>query len=117
MSQKDEYESYIDFLISLGVIKEVGKDPHDGQILYNFSDDAEDFIPGVGAMQMQELNSSIFELWKMELIDVAFDRNGEPLVALNENSISKEKIKNINDPELERTLRMIVWAFADKFNN
>lgn len=116
MPHKDEYESYIEFLISLGVIKAVGNDPHDGAMLYNFSEDVEDFLPGINAIQMEELNNAIFELWNLELIDVAFDENGDPLVALNENSFSAEKTKVIDDPELERTLRMIIWAFEDRFS-
>lgn len=116
MSQKDDEDKYLEFLINLGIVNRVGKDIDSGEDLYSFSNDAEEFLPGLNSMQMEDLNNAIFELWSMDLIDVAFDPNGEPLVALNENSVSSEKASSINDKDLEKTLRMIIWAFADKYN-
>lgn len=114
MSEYDEDE-LIQWLISMGVIKEVGYNEDLGENMYQITPEAQQYLPELKKTYLQEINQSVFELWQMNMLDVTFDEKGEPMVALNKNSLDKEKIKQIQDPELKAQMVMIISAFDDYY--
>lgn len=113
----DEQESLISKLIEMGVIVPLGFSDETGQDMYVIADDAEEKFPKIIEEQEKYINEAVFDLWNLELIDIVFDDNGEPLVGLNKNSTDREKINNIEDDDLKRSMYAILLAFADTFGH
>ena len=120
MSKDKEPEDIIQFLVDMGILKPMGYDENIGEQLYLITEEANTFMPELSKHQQQEINSVVFDLWQMEMLDVSFNDEGEPLVALNENSTNIEKVMAIEDPDLRNQMRVIVSVFSsyfDKNNN
>lgn len=112
--EDENEESILDYLIELGIITEI--DDISGEKIYKLSDDAEFFLPGIMEEHQKQVNDSIFDLWTMDMIDVRFDEIGDPLVSLNDNSLSIEKVNAIEDPRLRIAMYTILVAFSEKFD-
>lgn len=107
----DTEQEMIDFLLSIGAIDLVGYDD-DGQEIYLISEKANEVFPSIAKLHEQEVNSAIFNLWKINMINVNFDENGEPLISLNENSLDEDKVNSIKDEELRKHMTLILAAFS-----
>lgn len=113
----NDKEDMIQFLIEMGVLKPAGYDEDTGEEMYLVTEEAEDLMPGISYQRQKDLNSSVFELWQRDMLDVVFNEDGEPLVALNKNSMDTSKINAIEDPDLRREMKIIVEIFSQNFNN
>ena len=113
MSEEDDL---IQFLIDMGVLKPLGYTDGDGQEMYIVTERAKEIFPELPEIQEKETNSAIFELWQMDMLDVRFDDNGDPLVALNKNSTNPDKVEMIEDESLRRQMYMILAAFLEHFD-
>lgn len=108
-----EDKEILDFLIAMGIIEPLGFSEEHNEEMYRITEKAEEIFPGIIDEQMSYLNDAVFDLWNLEMIDVVFDDNGEPLVGLNKNSLDKEKIDSIENEELKKAMNAILMAFAD----
>lgn len=114
MSQE---EDPLQWLIDLGILKDLGYNEVVGDNLYKISDDADDYIPGLKGKHKRNVSQAVFDLWELEMIDVSFDQTGEPLVALNENSLDRDKINSIEDIDLKMQMLMLISIFDQHFNS
>lgn len=110
-----ESDNIIKFLIDMGILIPLGFDEEIGQDMYLLSDDAKTFMPEVSEEHQMELNAAVFDLWNIDMLNVVFDDDGEPLIGLNENSLDKSKVEAIENEELKRAMIGILAAFADRF--
>lgn len=110
-----EEDNILQYLIDMGIIVPLGYSDEIGQEMYKVTEDAEELFPEFVAEQTKELNETVFDLWNLDLIDIVFDDNGEPLVGLNKNSMDKEKIEAIENKDLRSAMYGILLAFIDKF--
>lgn len=111
----DESEEFMNYLIELGVITPINDEITGGETMYRLSEDAEFFLPGIMEEHRKMVNSSIFDLWTLDMISIEFDENGDPMVALNDNSLDIEKVEGIEDIELRQAMYTILVAFAEKY--
>lgn len=107
----DKEQEMIDFFLTIGVIDMIGYDD-DGQEIYLISEKANEIFPPIVKLHEQEVNSAIFNLWEMDMINVNFDENGEPLISLNDNSLDEDKINSIEDEKLKKHMTLILAAFS-----
>lgn len=114
MNEEKNTDDVIQFLIDMGVLKPMGYDESIGEEMYLITQDADDFIPGLFIEKEKRLNSAIFDLWQIDMLDIIFDDNGEPLVSLNKNSMNEEKIESIEDPSLRYEMYAIIQAFINR---
>jgi len=114
-NQKDAQE-LIEFLINMGILKPLGYSEAMGDEMYLISEDAADLMPELPKMKQQELNSAVFDLWSLDMLDVTFGDDGEPFVGLNKNSTDPEKIEAIEDEGLRTQMYMIVSIFSSYFD-
>lgn len=114
---KNEEEDLVKKLVEMGVIIPLGFSEETGQDMYVISDKADDLFPEIIQEQEKYINEAVFDLWNLELIDIVFDDNGEPLVGLNKNSTDREKIESIESEDLKRSMYAILLAFADTFGH
>lgn len=112
-----EEENIIQYLIDMGIIVPLGFSEEIGQELYKITDKAEEVFPEIVEEQQKQVNDAVFDLWNLELIDIVFDDNGDPLVGLNKNSLNREKIEAIENKDLQGAMYAILIAFADKFGH
>lgn len=110
-----EEDSIVEYLIEMGVIIPLGYSDETGQEMYRVTEEAGELFPEFFEEQMKELNETVFDLWSLDLIDIVFDENGEPLVGLNKNSMDKEKIEAIENKDLRSAMYGILLAFVEKF--
>lgn len=115
MDEKED-KDLIKFLVDMGILKDLGYNEELGENLYYIDSKADEIFPQLKQEQMKSLNQSVFDLWELEMLDVTFDENGEPLIGLNKNSLDKQKIAAIEDEELRRQHIMIVTIFDEYFN-
>jgi len=116
MSEDEEANELIEFLVDMGVLRPLGYTDGDGQEMYMVTEKAEKIFPELPEMQERETNSAVFELWQIDMLDVRFDDNGDPLIALNKNSTNPEKVEMIEDESLRRQMYMILAAFLEHFD-
>ena len=114
MSMDDE-ESLIKWLVDLGILKDLGYNEIFGDHIYQIDDAADDFIPGLKKKHNLDVNQSVFDLWNLEMIDIRFDDDGEPLISLNENSTNTDKINAIDDEELRSQMLLLISIFNERF--
>lgn len=114
MSEYDE-EQIIKWLVDLGIIEDLGYNEELGENMYHITSEAQEYFPQLKETHLKDINQHVFDLWQINMLDVTFDDKGEPLVALNKNSLDKEKIAQIQDPELKRQMIMIISAFDDYY--
>lgn len=117
MSEKGEDETLIEKLIEMGIIVPLGFSEEHNQDMYMITDSAETMFPELIQEQEKYINEAVFDLWNLDLIDIVFDDNGEPLVGLNKNSTDREKIERIEDDDLKKSMYAILLAFADTFGH
>lgn len=116
MSDENDAEGLIQFLIEMGILNPIGYNENLNDEMYILTDKASSLLPELSKLHEKETNSVIFNLWQLNMLDVVFDENGEPLVSLNKNSTDEEKIKEIEDEELRNQLKIIVSIFSKRFN-
>jgi len=117
MSDYDkEAQELIEFLIKMGILKPLGYNEELDDEMYLISDDAAELMPELTKMKQQEINSAVFDLWRLDMLDVTFSDDGEPLIGLNKNSTNLEKINAIEDEELKNQMYMIVSIFYSYFD-
>jgi hypothetical protein len=117
MSNYDkEAQELIDFLIEMGILKPLGYSKEIGDEMYLISEDAAELMPELPKMKQEELNSAVFDLWKLDMLEVTFGEDGEPLIGLNKNSTNPEKIEAIEDEALKTQMYMIVSIFSSYFD-
>lgn len=112
----EDEEDIIKFLVDLGILKDAGYNDDIGENLYHIQPEAKDIFPSLSKAQMQSINQSVFDLWELDMLNVMFDENGEPLIGLNENSLSEDKINAIQNEDLRRQHIMIVSVFNQYFD-
>jgi hypothetical protein len=112
----EEAQELIEFLIKMGILKPLGYNEELDDEMYLISDSAADLMPELPKMKQQELNSAVFDLWSLDMLDVTFGDDGEPLVGLNKNSTDPEKIEAIEDEGLRTQMYMIVSIFSSYFD-
>ena len=111
---KDD-EEIIKFLVELGILKNIGYSEILGEDIYYIDSKAQELLPEITEMHKKNVNQVVFDLWELDMLDVAFDESGEPMVALNKNSVDPEKIEQLEDENLKKQLLMIVAIFDDRF--
>lgn len=114
MSEEDDI---IKWLIEIGILKDLGYDEEIGDHLYYIEGENTDLFPEIMEEHQKDINEAIFDLWQLDMIDVAFDDFGDPLISLNKNSLDKNKIEQIEDPALKGKLKTIVEIFTQQFGN
>lgn len=108
-------EDLLQYLIDSGIIIPLGFNEEIGEDMYKISDKAQELFPDLLEEQSRYVNEAVFDLWNLELIDVVFDDNGDPLVGLNKNSLDRTKIEAIDNEGLQKAMYGILLAFAEKF--
>lgn len=112
----EDEEDIIKFLVDLGILKDLGYNEDFGDNLYYIKPEAKEVFPSLSRAQMQSINQSVFDLWELDMLNVMFDENGEPLIGLNENSLDEDKINAIENHELRKQHILIVSVFNQYFN-
>lgn len=116
MSEEQEQDALIEYLIQMGVLKPAGYDENIGDELYILTDKALGVFPELSDIREKETNAAVFELWQRNMLDVVFDESGEPLVSLNKNSTNKDMIEAIEDESLRNQMYMIVSIFSEFYD-
>jgi hypothetical protein len=117
MSNYDkEAQDLIEFLIKMGILKPLGYDKSIGDEMYLVSQETQNLMPELAKMQQQELNATVFDLWSIDMIDVTFGEDGEPMIGLNKNSTDINKIEAIEDEKLRNQMYFIVSIFSKYFD-
>lgn len=111
----DEEESLIKWLVDLGILRDLGYNEIFGDHIYQIDDTANDFIPGLKEQHRLDVNQAVFDLWNLEMIDIRFDDDGEPLISLNENSTNTDKINSIEDEALRSQMLLLISIFNERF--
>jgi predicted transcriptional regulator len=110
-SEKD-IDQILEVLIEKGLVEEAGIDIESGQQTYRITDKGKQALPEIYEESLAMHNMACFSLWDKNMINLSFDKDGLPLVALNKNSFDEEKIKLL--PEVERfILKQLVATISD----
>ena len=109
---EEEINKIIDDYVKRGWLEEVGKDMETGDPTYRITEKGKKILPDLYEESMSTYNMVCFKLWEKNMINLSFDDEGMPLVALNKNSFDEEKIMLLS--EIERfILRQLLDLMPD----
>lgn len=109
---EEEINKIIDDYVKRGWLEEVGKDMETGDPTYRITEEGKKILPDLYEESMSTYNMVCFKLWEKNMINLSFDDEGMPLVALNKNSFDEEKIMLLS--EIERfILRQLLDLMPD----
>jgi predicted transcriptional regulator len=109
---EEEIDEVLESLIKKGLVEEAGIDLESGQQTYRITDRGKQILPEFYEESLALHNMTCFSLWNKDMINMSFDENGLPMVALNKNSFDQEKVKLL--PEIERfVLNQLVATISD----
>lgn len=97
---EEEVDKIIQDYIKRGWLEEVGIDSETGEQSYRITEEGKRILPEMYEESLAVYNMTCFKLWEKNMINLTFDDEGMPLVALNRNSFDEEKIMLL--PETER---------------
>jgi hypothetical protein len=99
----------IEYFVAIGAL-EFSHIDENGDEIYSLTDKTKDIAPEFYENQMKDLNIIIFSLWNKGIIDIVFDKNGDTLISLNEDTA--ELIKNVDlEDDEQDILREIILAW------
>ena len=105
-------DELIEYLLSIGALEFAFNDD-EGVAIYRLTPDAKELVPDLYEEHIKNFTTSVFSLWEKDLIDVAFDDDGEPLITINENSENDELISQL-EKEDKDVLKEIVFVWKKK---
>lgn len=108
-------DELIQYLLSIGALEFSFLDD-DGNDVYKLTPEAKHLVPSLYEEHIKDFNSNIFLLWNQGLLDLTFDNDGDPLIAVNENSYNEELTKSLEKEEKD-VLREIVILWEKKQKN
>lgn len=112
MIDDDEVDRVLKNLIEMGFVEEAGIDLESGQLTYKITEEGKKALPEMYQESMSMFNMIAFSLWNKNMINLTFNDEGLPMVALNKNSFDEEKIMLL--PEAERfVLRQLTQSMPD----
>jgi hypothetical protein len=110
-----EEDSVIRWLIEMGLLQDLGFNDKVGDNIYYVDPEIANIFPSFKDMHKKDIGQAVFDLWNLEMIDLSFDDEGEPLIALNKNSFNQDKIDDIEDDSLKSYLFLIIDVFEKHF--
>lgn len=109
---EEEIDKIIQDYVKRGWLEEVGIDSETGEQSYRITEEGKRILPEMYEESIAVYNMACFKLWEKNMINLTFDDEGMPLVALNRNSFDEEKIMLL--PEAERfILRQLLNLIPD----
>lgn len=109
-------DELIEYLLSIGAL-EFSFFDDDGSKVYKLTPQAKELVPNLYDEHIKDFNSKVFSLWNREMLDLSFDDDGDPLIAVNQNSYDEEKVKGLEKNEKEVLTEIIaVWEKKQKNN-
>lgn len=112
MIDDDEVDRVLKNLIEMGFVEEAGIDLESGQLTYKITEEGKKALPEMYQESMSMFNMIAFSLWNKNMINLTFNDEGLPMVALNKNSFDEEKIMLL--PEAERfVLKQLIQSMPD----
>jgi hypothetical protein len=97
---------YVEYLESIGAIEKTGVDEN-GEPVWRVTKEAKELVPDLYNAHLKEFNNNVFSLWMKDFIDIEFDKEGSPLIALNEISLVLEAHAML-EPSEEQVLMEII---------
>ena len=85
---EDEYQDLISKLIEMGALEITGYDSISDQFTYNITPECEELMPELWEEHFKFVNELAFEMWNENLIEMAFDKNGAPMVMLKDETVA-----------------------------
>lgn len=90
MSLDDDYAELIGKLLELGALEITGFDSKTQQITYNLTPKCEEILPELFEEHFKFVNELAFKLWNDGLVEMAFDKDGTPMVMLTQEAVDKK---------------------------
>ena len=113
IQEDDGIDDTIERLLREGIIEIAGIEEETGLNTYRITQKGREFFPILEAEKQAAMNSIAFSLWSKNMINLNFDKDGNPIVALNKNSFDENKIAELNLEE-RLTLRQFVDIIREK---
>lgn len=109
-------DELIQYLLSIGAL-EFSFFDDDGSKVYRLTPEAKDLVPNLYEEHIKDFNSKVFSLWNQGMLDLSFDTDGDPLIAVNENSYNSDMIDKLEKEDQEVLKEIIaVWEIKQKNN-
>ena len=87
-STEEEYNNLIAKLIEMGALEITGYDSISDQFTYNITPECEELLPELWEEHFKFVNKLAFEMWNDNLIEMAFDKDGTPMVMLKPETVA-----------------------------
>ena len=100
---EEDYNSKLDYYISIGVIELVGVD-EDGEIIYQIMDKAEKEAPELWESHKEYVDQGLIELFEKGLITVEYDDNLEAMISLSSEGYKEAKQLGLIDFEIDKEI-------------
>jgi DNA-binding MarR family transcriptional regulator len=111
--EKDNIDDIIEKFLRDGILEISGIEEETGLNTYKITEKGKKIIPVLESEKQAAMNSIAFSLWSKNMINLNFDKDGNPIVALNKNSFDEEKIAELSSEE-RLTLRQFVDIIKQK---
>lgn len=85
---EEEYNELMAKLLEMGVIELTGYDSISNQLTYNITPECQDLLPELWEEHFKFVNELAFEMWSDGLIEMAFDKDGVPMVMLKPDTVA-----------------------------
>jgi DNA-binding PadR family transcriptional regulator len=113
MTEEDNIDDIIEKFLRDGILEIAGIEEETGLNTYRITEKGKKIIPVLESEKQAAMNSIVFALWTKNMINLNFDKDGNPIVALNKNSFDEKKIAELH-PEERVTLRQFVDIIKEK---
>lgn len=112
--ENEEFDDFIEHLISIGALDLVGIDPN-GEPRYVMTKVCKEVYPQLYEDFMFDVGAFINRLWQLEMVDLNFS-DDNVFISLNDNTFNEEKVDMLSDEDQIELLNLIDRYF-EKYNN
>jgi hypothetical protein len=99
MSDEEEIDLLMNYLIENEMIEFAGFDSITNQITYRFTEKCKEILPELVNEHLSFVNEMAFELWQKGYIEIRFDQEDGPMVMLKDIDYKKDVFPLISDEE------------------